>query len=362
LRGADHEYRERGGINIFTKHLNRTTEAVMTYIPVEVRRVNMPRKTATALAVAVLAFLAAAVVVSLSVYSLPAGVVAVVVDPVTGQISKPVLGPALGFKAPWAYLIEDTYAIEVIEFVHKERAAGRWEFTAPEVLTRDGVVVTVEMVVRYRIVPQRFDELVKKFPQVDYDDKVLVPKARQLIRDIISKVSLDYLIENRDVIAKQIEQQYREAVENDPALAGLVEILDVNVLNFILPAQVTDAINRKVAAQQDAIRAQFERQRVEELARANYTRTVLAALAEANATIARARAQATQIMLVANATRAAIEMIIKAAGANATEAARLAELYIYLSGLRDVAQTGNVQIVAVSGGGGQVVPVIPLTR
>jgi Membrane protease subunits, stomatin/prohibitin homologs len=197
---------------------------------------------------------------------------------------------------------------------------------------------------------------------VDYDDKVLVPKARQLIRDIISKVSLDYLIENRDVIAKQIEQQYREAVENDPALAGLVEILDVNVLNFILPAQVTDAINRKVAAQQDAIRAQFERQRVEELARANYTRTVLAALAEANATIARARAQATQIMLVANATRAAIEMIIKAAGANATEAARLAELYIYLSGLRDVAQTGNVQIVAVSGGGGQVVPVIPLTR
>jgi len=334
----------------------------MAHIPVEVRRVNVPRKTAAALAVAILVFLIAAVALSLSMYSLPAGVVAVVVDPVTEQIGKPVLGPALGFKAPWAYLIEDTYAIEVIEFVHKEKAVGRWEFAAPEVLTRDGVVVTVEMVVRYRIVPQRFDELVKKFPQVDYDDKVLVPKARQLIRDIISKVSLDYLIENRDVIAKQIEQQYREAVENDPALAGLVEILDVNVLNFILPAQVTDAINRKVAAQQDAIRAQFERQRVEELARANYTRTVLAAMAEANATVARARAQATQIMLVANATRTAIEMIIKAAGANATEAARLAELYIYLSGLRDVAQTGNVQIVAVSGGGGQIVPVIPLTR
>jgi regulator of protease activity HflC (stomatin/prohibitin superfamily) len=187
-------------------------------------------------------------------------------------------------------------------------------------------------------------------------------KARQLIRDVISKVSLDYLIENRDQIAKQIEQQYREAVEGDPALAGLVEILDVNVLNFILPAQVTDAINRKVAAQQDALRAQFERQRVEELARANYTRTVLAAMAEANATITRAKAQAAQITLIADATRTAIEMLIKAAGANATEAARLAELYIYLSGLREVAQTGNVQIVAISGGAGQVVPVIPITR
>ena len=84
----------------------------------------------------------------------------------------------MGFKTLWAYLIEDTYAVEVIEFVQKEKASGRWMFPAPQVLTKDGVTVTVEMVVRYRIVPQRFDELVKKFPQVDCDDKVLVPKAR----------------------------------------------------------------------------------------------------------------------------------------------------------------------------------------
>ncbi|MCU7786960.1 SPFH domain-containing protein [Pyrobaculum sp. 3827-6] len=334
----------------------------MAHIPVEVRRVRPPRKATAALALAVLAFLVVAVVVALSVFSLPAGVVAVVVDPVSGTVSKPVIGPTVGFKAPWAYLIEDTYAIEVIEFVQKERASGRWTFSAPEVLTKDGVVVTVEMVVRYRIVPERFDELVKKFPHVDYDDKVLVPKARQLIRDVISKVSLDELIANRDVIAKQIEQLYREAVINDPAVAGLVEVLDVNVQNFVLPQDIVNAINRKIAAQQDAIRAQFERQRVEELARANYTRTVLAAMAEANATLTRAVAQARQIMLVANATRTAIELLIKASGANATEAVRLAELYIYLSGLREVAQTGNVQIVAVSGGAGQVVPVIPIAR
>lgn len=332
----------------------------MAYIPVQVRAPRVSRR-ATAIFVAiVLAFLIAAVVAALSVFSLPAGIVAVVVDPVSGTISKPVVGPAVGFKAPWAYLIEDTYAIEVIEFAQRERASGRWTFSAPEVLTRDGVIVTVEMVVRYRIVPEKFDELVRKFPQVDYDDKVLVPKARQLIRDIISKVTLDYLIANRDLIARQIEEQYRSSIENDPTLSGLVVVLDVNVLNFILPQQVTDAINRKVAAQQDAIRAQFERQRVEELARANYTRIVLAAMAEANATVTRAMAQARQIALLANATKTAIEMIIKAAGANATEAARLAELYIYLSGLRDVAQSGNVQIVALTGGGGQIVPVIPL--
>jgi regulator of protease activity HflC (stomatin/prohibitin superfamily) len=231
-------------------------------------------------------------------------------------------------------------------------------FSAPEVLTKDGVTVTVEMVVRYRINPQRFDELVKRFPQVDYDDKVLVPKARQLIRDVVSKVTLDYLIANRDQIAKQIEHQYKEAINNDTALASLVEVMDVNVLNFVLPNQITDAINRKVAAQQEAMRAQYERQRVEELARANYTKTVLAAMAEANATITRAKAQAAQITLTANATRTAIEMIIKAASANGTEAARLAELYI----LRDVLAKANLQIVAVSGTTGQTIPIVPILK
>jgi len=317
-------------------------------------------KKSASFALVVIVMFALAIVASLTVYTLPAGTVAVVVDPVSGTISKPVIGPALGFKAPWAYLIEGSYAIEVIEFVQAERGAGQWVYSAPVVLTRDGVAVTVEMVVRYRIRPERFDETVKKFPRVDYDDKVLVPKARQLVRDIISKVSLDYLVENRDVIARQIEQQYREAVEGDLALAGLVDILDVNVLNFILPREVSDAINRKVAAQQDAIRAQFERQRVEELARANYTKVVLAALAEANATITRALAQSSQILLIGNATRATVEMLITAARAEAADAVRLAELYIYLLGLREVAQSGNVQIVAITGGGGQVVPVIPI--
>jgi len=122
-----------------------------------------------------------------------AGEVAVVVDPVTHSISKPVIGPAFFIKLPWQYVIKDRYAVEVVELVREEKSAGEWVFSAPTVLTKDGVTVTVEVVIRYRIRPERFDELVRMFPSVDYDDKVLVPKARQLIRDIISKVSLDYL-------------------------------------------------------------------------------------------------------------------------------------------------------------------------
>ena len=73
------------------------------------RKIRVPRALFAAVTVV---FMAVGVIVATSFYSLPAGVVAVVVDPVSGQISKPVMGPVVGFKAPWAYLIEDT-----IEFV-----------------------------------------------------------------------------------------------------------------------------------------------------------------------------------------------------------------------------------------------------
>ncbi|MFN3805416.1 MAG: prohibitin family protein, partial [Pyrobaculum sp.] len=92
-----------------------------------------------------------------------------------------------------------------------------------------------------------------------------------------------------------------------------------------------------------------ERTKREELARA-----------EANATIMKARAQAMQISLVANATRAAIEMLIKTAGANATEATRLIEAYLYLSVLREVAQFGNVQLIKVESDGTITLPVIQI--
>ena len=49
-----------------------------------------------ALTIAATALLAAVVVIYLSFYSLPAGAVAAVVDPVSGQISRPSWAP------PWA--------------------------------------------------------------------------------------------------------------------------------------------------------------------------------------------------------------------------------------------------------------------
>jgi len=316
--------------------------------PVRIK-VRQPRS--TLLLVVIFAAVVALALLAASVSTLGVSEVAVVVDPLLGTISKPIQGPAVFLKAPWAYTVKDTIAVETIEFAQAEAAVKEWVHAPPTVLTKDGVSVTVEVVVRYQLEPSTFDQLVRDFPNVDYDDRIMVPLMRQVIRDEISKVSLDELITNRDVISRRIQEAYLDAVGRESKLAGRVRVLEVNILNFILPQEITTAINQKIAAQQQAIKAMYERQRIEELARANYTRRVLEAEAQANATLTVAQAEAKSLLLRANATRAAMLLVVSQF--NDTE---LARIYLYLLGLQEVAKTGASVIVVTPAG--QSVPVI----
>ncbi len=319
---------------------------------IKVRTRSKPRvPPVTVLVAALLSVGVAAVVLAASTVTLGVSEVAVVVDPLFGTVSKPILGPAVFLKAPWAYVVKDSTAVETIEFAQAEAAVRQWVHAPPTVLTRDGVGVTVEVVIRYQVEPSTFDQLVRDFPNVDYDDRLMVPLMRQIIRDEISKVSLDELITNRDVISRRIQTAYLEAVSRESKLAGRVRVLEVNILNFILPPEITSAINQKIAAQQQAIRAMYERQRIEELARANYTKRVLEAEAQANATLTVAQAEAKSLLLKASATRAALDYILSRY--NDTE---LARIYLYMLGLQEVAKSGATVIVTVPGG--QPAPII----
>ncbi|QOJ78829.1 prohibitin family protein [Infirmifilum lucidum] len=319
---------------------------------IKVKARSKPRVPPLALLVAALLATGVAVLVlAASTVTLGVSEVAVVVDPLFGTVSRPILGPAVFLKAPWAYVVKDSTAVETIEFAQAEAAVKQWVHVPPTVLTRDGVSVTVEVVVRYQVEPSTFDQLVRDFPNVDYDDRLMVPLMRQIIRDEISKVSLDELITNRDVISRRIQTAYLEAVSREGKLAGRVKVLEVNILNFILPPEIASAINQKIAAQQQAIRAMYERQRIEELARANYTKRVLEAEAQANATLTVAQAEAKSLLLKANATRAALHYVVSQY--NDTE---LARIYLYMLGLQEVARAGATVIVTVPGA--QATPII----
>ncbi len=322
-------------------------------------RVEMPRTLKKVVVPLVLVIVVLLIVLPASFFSLNVGEVAVVSDPITGQISGPYVGPTVGFKPPWATLIVDTYGVEAIDLSSEPNRQQPPDYPGIEVLTKDAVTVQVDVTIRYQLIPDRFDVLVRRYPRLNYEEDFLVVQMRQLVRDIISKYTLDELIEKRPQITSEIENRYYEVVQGDEVIGKSVKLLGVNVRNVRLPQKILDAINEKIAAQQRAIAAQFERQRIEELAKANASKAIIAANASATARVIEARARALRDLIIANATRSALILIFSSIpNSTATDMARIAELYIYLAGLSEVAGRGG-RLIVMAGGGTPLVSISP---
>jgi len=226
-------------------------------------------------------------------YKLKVGEVAVIVNPITGSISDPVIGPKWGIKAPWEHLIKDFYTVDYIEMSSKSTA----DYPAITALTKDGVEITVEMTFTYEVDPHQFKSLAKNYPRVDYEEQRLVPILRQTARDVISKYTVDEIITQRDKVAKEIEEVYRSRIENDTTLKAII-LHEVNLRDIQLPPIVEEAIQDKIASYQRKIAAQYDAERMITLAQGERTAKILKAEGEANATLILANAQKEALQLI----------------------------------------------------------------
>ena len=207
-----------------------------------------------------------------------AGEVVVVSDPLTNTLSPPRKGPAYILKMPWQGVIRDFYTIDYVSMTAEKEA----DYPPVTVLTRDGVTVSVEVTFTYEVEPDRFDVLARNYPRVDYETARLVPLMMQVVRDIISQYSTDDCITKRSEIARLIEQRFREAVSIDTTLTA-IKLHDVNLRGVTLPNTVAQAIERKIAAQQEMLAAQYQREREITLANATAMKQIIQAKAEAEA-------------------------------------------------------------------------------
>jgi regulator of protease activity HflC (stomatin/prohibitin superfamily) len=118
----------------------------------------------------------------------------------------------------------------------------------------------------------------------------------------------------------------------------------VNVRKISLPATFVEAIEKKLAAEQLAIAAEF-----------NKTRQLVIADANAQSAIKEAEGQAESRLILANSTREAISIISSVnPELNNTE---ITKLYLYLETLRDIAQTGQGQFIIVPDESQYILPI-----
>jgi regulator of protease activity HflC (stomatin/prohibitin superfamily) len=220
-------------------------------------------------------FIIIGIVVS-SVKQINAGEVGVKV--LFGSIQPEVLGSGLHFVNP----LLDIRKIDVktqnytMSGVNDEgEKAGD---DAIKVLTSDGLEVTIDLTVLYKVVSGDAPRLLRETGD-DYRDKIVRPITRTKIRDnAVYYQAVDLFGNKRD----EFQQRIYRSIEDDFKKRGLM-LEQLLVRNITLPNSVKASIESKINAEQDAKKMEFvllkekqeaERKRVEAQGIADYQRII----------------------------------------------------------------------------------------
>jgi regulator of protease activity HflC (stomatin/prohibitin superfamily) len=273
------------------------------------------------------------------------GFVAVVVDPVFGSINS--VGDGLNaryfFKSPWASVYKVYVATDSVNMWTESEDDS--DFPSVPSLTRDGLKVDVDITVRWRVSASNVINLFRRFPALDWKDRAIIPIIRETIRNLIVDFTAIQTIEQRGAISSRMVDALNNAFAEESSLEGALILDAVNIRRITLPDNFVNAIESKLAAEQLAIAAEF-----------NKTRILVIANATAQSGIIEAKGIAKSKIMLANATREAIEVIAGQQGLNAT---KLTNLFLYLETLRDIANSGKGSLIIAPNETGQFIIPLP---
>jgi regulator of protease activity HflC (stomatin/prohibitin superfamily) len=155
------------------------------------------------------------------IFSVGVGEAGMIVDPLTGSISDPVLGPTFGLKAPWTSLTTVAYARETL---------GMWgdgtdefaDYAAIDCFSKDQLEMKVDIMIRWSVDPNKLKDLYQSYPSLNWEDKAVASLVREHIRYITKQYTAVETIELRDQIGLEIEQELKSAINGAVSLRGAI--------------------------------------------------------------------------------------------------------------------------------------------
>ena len=201
-----------------------------------------------------------------------------------GKVQNEVLGSGLHFVNPLLDIRRIDIKTQNYTMSGSNDDGHRSEDDALKVLTSDGLEVTIDLTVLYRVIPGDAPRLLVE-TGFDYKDKVVRPIARTSIRDnAVYYQAIELFSTKRD----EFQNRIYKSIENDFKRRGLL-LEQLLVRNITLPASVKTAIEQKINAEQEAQKMQFvlqketqeaERKRVEAQGISDYQRIINESLTE----------------------------------------------------------------------------------
>jgi regulator of protease activity HflC (stomatin/prohibitin superfamily) len=155
---------------------------------------------------------------------------------------------------------------------------------AIKVLTADGLEVTIDLSVLYRVNPAETPKLITDIG-INFEDKIVRPITRTRIRDnSVYYDAVSLYSTKRD----EFQSRIFKTIETDFKQRGLI-LENLLVRNITLPASVKSTIEQKINAEQEAQKMQFvlqkekqeaERKRVEAQGISDYQRIINESLSD----------------------------------------------------------------------------------
>jgi regulator of protease activity HflC (stomatin/prohibitin superfamily) len=155
---------------------------------------------------------------------------------------------------------------------------------AIRVLTADGLEVTIDLTVLYRVIPTQAPRIIRETGN-DYQDKIVRPIARTKIRDnAVYYEAVSLYSTRRD----EFQNRIFKGIDDEFKRRGLF-LENLLVRSIALPAAVKSTIEQKIQAEQEAQKMQFilqkerqeaERKRVEAQGIADYQHIISESLTE----------------------------------------------------------------------------------
>jgi regulator of protease activity HflC (stomatin/prohibitin superfamily) len=201
-----------------------------------------------------------------------------------GKVQNDVLNSGLHFVNPLVSVKE--LDIKTLNYtmsgIHDEGTKSGDD--AIRVLTADGLEVTIDLSVLYRVVPADAPKLIREIGE-NYEDKIVRPITRTRIRDnAVYYEAIALYSTKRD----EFQNRIFKTIDDDFRKRGLL-LENLLVRNITLPGPVKAAIERKIEAEQEAQKMQFvlqkekqeaERKRVEAQGISDYQRIISESLSD----------------------------------------------------------------------------------
>lgn len=265
-------------------------------------------------------------------YTVGVGEAALIVDPITKDVSGPILGPTWSIKMPWQSAIVIYTAMDSL---------GMWgdgtdeyaDFPTVPCFSKDQLEMNIDVMTRWQLDINKIEELYRQYPACNWKDTTIASTIREQMRMITStEFSAIQTIEQRDVVRARIEEAIWTKLCDLPSLKGAIINFEFELRNIGYPESYTAAIEAKLAAEQAKIQAEFEAQKI-----------IVLQQAEADALLIYAQAQADAKVIEATGIQEAINTLVANSNMTDAEYNQFLETYITLKALQYMAEQDGVR-------------------